>query len=190
MHGLRLPHVRLAADACTTLQSRAKALTRIGSGAANEEPDNVRLDAPGDRTEGSLRVGAGRLSALAALLFALVMPACAADHAHAGGGVALRLSQTLQPGLDEGILLVVTLAPGEISAPHRHDAHVFVYVLEGEVLMQVQGGPERRLKPGDVFEEKPGDIHTQARNLSAAAPARFAVFMVKKAGQPAVLPVK
>lgn len=63
-------------------------------------------------------------------------------------------------------------------------------MLEGGVMMQVQGGPERRLKPGDVFEEKPGDVHTQARNLSQSAPARFAVFMVKKAGQPAVLPVK
>lgn len=137
-----------------------------------------------------MRAGAARLTALAALLLALAVPAPAADHAHAGGGVALRLSQPLQPGLDEGILLEVTLAPGEISPPHRHAAHVFVYMLEGEVLMQVQGGPERRLKPGDVFEERPDDIHTQARNLSQTAPARFAVFMVKKAGQPAVLPVK
>ena len=126
---------------------------------------------------------------LAASLLALAAPVFAAGHDH-GSGVAQLLSQRLQPGLDEGVMLVVTLAPGEISAPHRHDAHVFVYMLEGEVLMQVQGRPERRLKPGDVFEEKPGDVHTQARNLSQSAPARFAVFMVKKAGQPAVLPVK
>ncbi len=63
-----------------------------------------------------------------------------------------------------------------------------IYMLEGEVLMQVAGGPERRLKPGDVSEEKPDDIHTQARNLSSTALARFAVFMVKKQGVPVVLP--
>ena len=63
-------------------------------------------------------------------------------------------------------------------------------MLEGGVVMQVKSGPERRLKPGDVFQEKPRDIHTQARTLSQTAPARFAVFTVKKAGQSAVLPVK
>lgn len=123
---------------------------------------------------------------LAAALLAATVPTIAAGHE--GGGVAQLLSRTLQPGLDEGVMLVVTLAPGEISPPHRHEAHVFVYMLEGEVLMQVKGGPEKRLRPGDTFEERPDDIHTQARNLSTTAPARFAVFMVKKAGQPVVLP--
>lgn len=123
---------------------------------------------------------------LAAALLAATVPTIATGHE--GGGVAQLLSRTLQPGLDEGVMLVVTLAPGEISPPHRHEAHVFVYMLEGEVLMQVKGGPEKRLRPGDTFEERPDDIHTQARNLSTTAPARFAVFMVKKAGQPVVLP--
>ncbi|MFZ5504762.1 MAG: cupin domain-containing protein [Pseudomonadota bacterium] len=130
-----------------------------------------------------------RASLFAALLsLAFIATPAAAHEAGHGGGVAQRLSQPLQPGLDEGVLLVVTLAPGEASPAHRHQAHVFVYMLEGEVLMQVAGGPERRLRPGDVFEEKPDDIHTQARNLSGTAPARFAVFMVKKQGVPVVLP--
>ncbi len=129
---------------------------------------------------------ASLLTVLLALAF-VAQPALAHEADH-GGGVAQRLSQPLQPGLDEGVLLVVTLAPGEASPAHRHQAHVFVYMLEGEVLMQVAGGPERRLRPGDVFEEKPDDIHTQARNLSSTAPARFAVFMVKKQGVPVVLP--
>jgi quercetin dioxygenase-like cupin family protein len=129
---------------------------------------------------------ASLLTTLLALAF-VAQPALAHEAGH-GGGAAQRLSQPLQPGLDEGVLLVVTLAPGEASPAHRHQAHVFVYMLEGEVLMQVAGGPERRLRPGDVFEEKPDDIHTQARNLSSTAPARFAVFMVKKQGVPVVLP--
>lgn len=127
------------------------------------------------------------LTALLSLAF-VTQPALAHEAGHGGGGVVQRLSQPLQPGLDEGVLLVVTLAPGEASPAHRHQAHAFVYMLEGEVLMQVAGGPERRLRPGDVFEEKPDDIHTQARNLSSTAPARFAVFMVKKQGVPVVLP--
>lgn len=129
---------------------------------------------------------ASLFAALLSLTF-IATPAAAHEAGH-GGGVAQRLSQPLQPGLDEGVLLVVTLAPGEASPAHRHQAHVFVYMLEGEVLMQVAGGPERRLRPGDVFEEKPDDIHTQARNLSGTAPARFAVLMVKKQGVPVVLP--
>lgn len=130
---------------------------------------------------------ASLFTALLSLAF-IAPPAPAHEAGHGGGGVAQRLSQPLQPGLDEGVLLVVTLAPGEASPAHRHQAYVFVYMLEGEVLMQVAGGPERRLKPGDVFEEKPDDIHTQARNLSSTAPARFVVFMVKKQGVPVVLP--
>jgi quercetin dioxygenase-like cupin family protein len=129
---------------------------------------------------------ASLIAALLSLAF-VAQPALAREAGH-GGGVVQRLSQPLQPGLDEGVLLVVTLAPGEASPAHRHQAHAFVYMLEGEVLMQVAGGPERRLRPGDVFEEKPDDIHTQARNLSSTAPARFAVFMVKKKGVPVVLP--
>lgn len=129
---------------------------------------------------------ASLFAALLSLAF-VAQPALAHEAGH-GGGVAQRLSQPLQRGLDEGVLLVVTLAPGEASPAHRHQAHVFVYMLEGEVLMQVAGGPERRLMLGDVFEEKPDDIHTQARNLSSTASARFAVFMVKKQGVPVVLP--
>jgi quercetin dioxygenase-like cupin family protein len=131
-----------------------------------------------------------RRASLAAALLSLALaatPALAHEADH-GGGVVQRLSQPLQPGLDEGVLLVVTLAPGEASPAHRHRAHAFVYMLEGEVLMQVAGGPEHRLRPGDVFAERPDDIHTQALNLSRTAPARFAVFMVKKQGAPVVLP--
>lgn len=86
-------------------------------------------------------------------------------------------------------IVEVNLAPGQASSPHRHNAHVYVYVLQGEVEMQVRGGPIRRLKVGDTFYESPDDIHQVSRNVSTSAPAKFLVHMIKKAGEPATVPV-
>jgi quercetin dioxygenase-like cupin family protein len=86
-------------------------------------------------------------------------------------------------------IVEVNLAPGQASSPHRHNAHVYVYVLQGEVEMQVRGGPIRRLKAGDTFYESPDDIHQVGRNVSASAPAKFLVHMIKKAGESASVPV-
>src|SRR5579884_3294488 len=72
----------------------------------------------------------------------------------------------------EGTMATVEYAPGESSASHRHNAHVFVYVLEGSVVMQVKGGKEVTLNPGDTFYESPGDIHAVSRNASQAKPAK------------------
>jgi quercetin dioxygenase-like cupin family protein len=44
----------------------------------------------------------------------------------------------------EGLMIIVDYAPGATDAIHRHNAHVFVYVLEGSVVMQVRGGKEVR----------------------------------------------
>jgi quercetin dioxygenase-like cupin family protein len=86
----------------------------------------------------------------------------------------------------EGLMLTVALAPGETSPVHRHNAHVFVYVLEGSVVMQVKGGPETTLAAGQTFYEAPADIHTVGKNASATEPAKFVVFMVKDIGAPPV----
>ena len=72
---------------------------------------------------------------------------------------------------------------------HRHNAHVFVYVLEGSVVMQVKGGGEVTLGPGQTFYESPEDVHTVSRNASKTKPAKFVVFFVKKSGAPATVPV-
>jgi quercetin dioxygenase-like cupin family protein len=84
----------------------------------------------------------------------------------------------------------VSMGPGAGSMPHRHDANTFVYVLEGEVEMQVQGGPLTRLGPGEVFYESPTDIHTVSRNASQTAPAKVLVVFVKPAGKPVTTPVR
>ncbi|MGH9696480.1 MAG: cupin domain-containing protein [Bryobacteraceae bacterium] len=89
---------------------------------------------------------------------------------------------------NEGTMLTVEYAPGASSASHRHNAHTFVYVLEGSVVMQVKGGKEVTLGPGQTFYESPADIHTVSKNASRTRPAKFLVFFVKVKGTPGSVP--
>lgn len=90
----------------------------------------------------------------------------------------------------EALMLVVDYPPGGADPVHRHDASAFVYVLEGTIVMQVKGGKEVTLKPGETFYEGPDDIHTVGRNASQTEPAKFVVVLIKKQGAPALTPVK
>jgi quercetin dioxygenase-like cupin family protein len=91
-------------------------------------------------------------------------------------------------GLDgqEGTMILVEYPPGGSDAEHRHDAHAFVYVLEGAVVMQVKGGKEVTVGPGQTFHESPEDVHSVSRNASRTKPARFLVFFVKRKGAPII----
>jgi len=86
-------------------------------------------------------------------------------------------------------MLTVTYAPGQESTAHRHNAHVFVYVLEGSVVMGVAGAEARTLGPGETFYEKPTDIHVVSKNASATKPARILVTMLKDKDKPVSEPV-
>jgi quercetin dioxygenase-like cupin family protein len=90
----------------------------------------------------------------------------------------------------EGLMLTVAYAPGEASTKHRHNAHVFVYVLEGSVVMQVEGAKPITLTKGQTFYENPNDIHSVSKNASKTKPAKFLVFVLKDKGVPPVLPAK
>ncbi|HEY2588469.1 MAG TPA: cupin domain-containing protein [Tepidisphaeraceae bacterium] len=90
----------------------------------------------------------------------------------------------------EGLMITVEYPPGSEDPVHRHNAHAFVYVLEGSIVMQVKGGKEVTLKPGDTFYEGPDDVHTVGRNASKTDPAKFVVFFVKDKGAPLLIPVK
>src|SRR5262245_48667881 len=79
----------------------------------------------------------------------------------------------------EAVMSTVEHAPGESSAIHRHNAHAFVYVLEGSVVMQVKGGQEVTLTPGQSFYEGPDDVHVVDRNASSTQPAKFLVVLIK-----------
>src|SRR5690242_3603568 len=90
----------------------------------------------------------------------------------------------------EGLMITVVYPPGSSDPIHRHNAHAFVYVLEGSIVMQVKGGKETTLTPGQTFYEGPNDIHTVGRNASTTKPAKFIVVLVKNKGAPVLVPVK
>jgi quercetin dioxygenase-like cupin family protein len=90
----------------------------------------------------------------------------------------------------EGSMITVEYPPGGADPVHRHNAHAFVYVLEGSIVMQVKGGKEVTLTPGQTFYEGPNDVHVVGRNASSTKPAKFVVFLVKDKGAPPLIPVK
>ena len=90
----------------------------------------------------------------------------------------------------EGLMITVVYPPGASDPIHRHNAYAFLYVLEGSVVMQLKGGKEITLTPGQTFYEGPNDIHTLGRNASSTKPAKFIVFLVKDKGAPVLVPVK
>ena len=90
----------------------------------------------------------------------------------------------------EGLMIMVEYPPGGSDPIHRHNAHAFVYVLEGSIVMQVKGGKETTLTPGQTFYEGPDDVHVVGRNASSTKPAKFLVLLVKDKGAPVFIPVK
>jgi len=94
---------------------------------------------------------------------------------------------TNPPG-KEGLMITVDYPPGSVDPIHRHNAHAFVYVLEGTIVMQVRGGKEVTLTPGQTFYEGPNDVHVVGRNASKTKPAKFVVFLVKDKGAPVFVP--
>ena len=90
----------------------------------------------------------------------------------------------------EGLMITVEYPPGWSDPIHRHNAHAFVYVLEGSVVMQLKGGKEVTLTPGQTFYEGPNDVHVVGRNASSTKPAKFLVFLVKNKGAPVLVPAK
>jgi quercetin dioxygenase-like cupin family protein len=100
-------------------------------------------------------------------------------------------TQALQnePG-KEVLMLMVEYPPGSADPVHRHNAEAFVYVLEGSIVMGVNGGKPVTLSAGQTFHEGPDDVHTIGRNASDSKPAKFVVFLLKDAGKPALVPVE
>lgn len=90
----------------------------------------------------------------------------------------------------EGLLITVEYPPGATDPVHRHNAHAFVYVLEGSIVMQLKGGKEVTLTPGQTFYEGPDDVHIVGRSADKTKPAKFVVFLMKDKGAPVLVPVK
>ena len=121
---------------------------------------------------------------LAALLMLTAVPAKAADVKEL---FAVDLPD--YPG-KEGRMIEVSYPPGAQDMVHRHDADAFVYVLEGQIVMQLKGKPAVTLKAGQTFYEGPNDVHVVGRNASNTEPARFVVLLLKGKGAPILTPVK
>jgi quercetin dioxygenase-like cupin family protein len=101
------------------------------------------------------------------------------------------MSHALADVSDKEVLMYTVDFPAGFSSPiHRHDAQVSVYVLQGSVVMQVRGGKELTLGPGQSFYESPNDIHVVSRNASSSKPAKFLVFLIHKKDAPLVIPAK
>jgi quercetin dioxygenase-like cupin family protein len=90
----------------------------------------------------------------------------------------------------EVMMITVEFPPGGFDPVHRHDAHGFIYVLEGTVVMQVKGGKEVTLTPGQAWYEGPADVHVVGRNASKTRPAKILAILVKEKGAPILVPVK
>jgi quercetin dioxygenase-like cupin family protein len=130
------------------------------------------------------------MAVLAATLGVLLQPlrvsAAALDAPPAPAAVVENLLQrdlTSDPRR-EALMITVEYRPGGASLPHRHDAQVFVYVLEGEITMQVTGKAPVTLRPGDTFYEGITDVHRVSANASPTAPAKMLVFMIKQKSKP------
>jgi quercetin dioxygenase-like cupin family protein len=117
--------------------------------------------------------------------------ATASTHRGAAPKVSPLMSKVLtgRPGM-ELQAITVEYPPGGADPVHRHNAHGLVYVLEGSVVMQVEGKDPVTLTPGQIFYEGPDDLHVVGRNASAVKPARFLVFLVKDEGAPVLVPVE
>ena len=130
------------------------------------------------------------------LILLFLMPATLMAQQPAAGGQAPHAAVTSLTSKDlpefpgkEALMIMVEYPPGAVDPIHRHNAHAFIYVLEGSIIMQVKGGKEVTLTPGQTFYEGPDDVHVVGRNASSTKPAKFVVFFVKNKDAPVLVPV-
>jgi quercetin dioxygenase-like cupin family protein len=90
---------------------------------------------------------------------------------------------------EEVTIITVDYPPGGQSGAHAHSGPVFVYILEGEVESQIEGGSPKIYKKGETFFESPGKVHQLSRNVSKTRPAKLLAFLLTKQDQPLELPV-
>jgi quercetin dioxygenase-like cupin family protein len=124
------------------------------------------------------------------LLFVLAIFAVNAAMAQEAQVTSLMSKDLKESPGREGLMILVDYPPGSSDPIHRHNANAFVYVLEGTIIMQVKGGKQVTLTPGQTFYEGPDDVHVVGRNASNTKHAKFVVFLVKDKGAPVLVPLK
>lgn len=127
----------------------------------------------------------------AALLAALAALSAGAHDGHGTGNETRALLQQRAlpdaPG-KTGIMATVHYAPGEASIPHEHPGSVFAYVLEGEVVSQMEGGAPVTYKAAQSWYESPHAGHLVSRNASKTRPATVLVFLLANEGEALLKP--
>ena len=93
------------------------------------------------------------------------------------------LQEVTPPDVPPGshaMTVVVEFPPGDPGTPpHRHSGPAFGYVLEGEMLFELEGEPPRVIKAGETFWEPGGDpIHYSDGNARDDIKVRFLVTML------------
>ncbi|MEV4517665.1 cupin domain-containing protein [Dactylosporangium sp. NPDC049525] len=99
------------------------------------------------------------------------------------------LQEIMPPHVPAGahaMTVVVEYPPGDPGAPpHRHTGPAFGYVLDGEMVFEIEGEPPRVVRAGEAFWEPGGDvIHYQDGNNLADVPVRFTVTMLCEPDKP------
>jgi len=89
----------------------------------------------------------------------------------------------------EGVVLLAEIPPGEVGKKHFHPGHQFGYVLEGSMIMEIEGKPPVTYKPGDTYYLLPNQVH-YAKNVSTTAPVKILGFSIAEKGQPLAVPAK
>ncbi len=122
----------------------------------------------------------GFAAALVAGVVLLGGAAQAHDGPHDGGEArhVLQARQLPDAAHTKGMMLTVAYLPGQKSKPHRHPGSVFAYVMEGEVISQLDDGTEITYRVGDSWYESPGVRHVVSRNASATKPAKLLVVLL------------
>src|SRR6516162_4960516 len=173
-------------------RASAASVSTNGSAAHRQEPDPDRRYAQGSPAGTSWSRATNREATMTIKLVALVLLGLMTGTAMAQQPKVTSLMSkdlTENPG-KEVLVITVEHAPGGSSAIHRHNAHAFVYVLEGSVVMQLKGGQQVTLTPGQTFYEGPDDVHVVDRNASGTQPAKFLVLLIKDKGAPALVPAQ
>src|ERR1700752_3933290 len=160
-------------------RASAASVSTNGSAAHRQEPDPVSTNR---NKEGTMTT---KLVAL--VLLCLMTGTAMAQEPKVTPLMSKDLAE--YPG-KEVLMITVEHVPGGSSAIHRHNAHAFVYVLEGSVVMQLKGGKQVTLTPGQAFYEGPDDVHLVDRNASTTQPAKFLVLLIKNKGAPALVPAE
>jgi quercetin dioxygenase-like cupin family protein len=151
---------------------------------ASGPPSNRRLSHEENRAMSSFKIS---LAAFLASLLCLISVPLSAQHPTVAPLMTKELTDI--PG-KEVVMLMVEFAPAGADPIHRHNAHGFIYVLEGSVVMQVKGGKPVTLTAGQTFYEGPDDVHSVGRNASRTRPAKLLAVLLKDKGTPALVPVQ